>query len=127
MKKALLIFIFLFSLNSFSQEEENGRVYNNAELDKMPEFEGGLQAFYKFVSDNYKMPKVPGLKGKVFVTFVINKDGSVVDGKILRDIGHGTGQEALRVLKRSPKWKPGSLDGVPVRVLFSLPITIHTK
>jgi outer membrane biosynthesis protein TonB len=64
------------------------------------------------------------LKGKVFVMFIIEKDGSITNANILRDIGYGTGDEMLRVIKLSPKWIPAKKDGLPVRVQYSIPITI---
>mgnify|MGYP003411423114 CR=1 FL=1 len=67
-----------------------------------------------------------GLKGKVFVSFVVEKDGSLTDIKVIRDIGYGTGKEAIRVLKQCPKWNPGEQNGKKVRVLYSLPINIQS-
>jgi protein TonB len=58
------------------------------------------------------------------MTFVVEKDGSVTDIKIIRDLGYGTGKEAKRVLENSPKWKPGIQNGRPVRVQYNLPISI---
>ncbi|MBC7438691.1 MAG: energy transducer TonB, partial [Flavobacterium sp.] len=60
------------------------------------------------------------------VQFVVEKDGKLTDIKILRDLGFGTGKEAIRVLNSSPKWKPGIQNGRPVRVLYNLPISIVT-
>jgi protein TonB len=92
----------------------------------MPEFPGGMEKFYKFVGNNYQAPEEEGLKGKVYVTFVVEKDGSLTDIKVLRDIGYGTGKEAIRVLNKCPKWIPGEQNGKKVRVLYSLPITIQS-
>ena len=64
------------------------------------------------------------MKGKIFIQFVVEKDGSLTDIKVMRDLGYGTGAEAIRVLKKSPKWKPGIQNGRAVRVLYSLPISI---
>jgi hypothetical protein len=94
-------------------------------VEKRPEFQGGIQKFYDFVGQNYKMPDVKDLKGRVFIQFVVEKDGSLTNFKVLRDIGHGTGEEAVRVLKLSPKWIPGEENGKKVRVLYSLPISIQ--
>jgi hypothetical protein len=91
-----------------------------------PTFPGGMEAFYKFVAENYKTPSQPNLKGKVYLTFIVEKDGSLSEFNILRDIGYGTGEEAVRVIKQSPKWIPGTVDNKPARVLYSLPITIQT-
>jgi protein TonB len=106
--------------------EEDNQVYNTAGIEVKPEYPGGIEKFYKFVGNNYKTPEEEGLKGKVYVTFVVEKDGSLTDIKVLRDIGYGTGTEAIRVLKKCPKWNPGEQNGKKVRVLYSLPITIQS-
>nr|WP_315208513.1 M56 family metallopeptidase [uncultured Flavobacterium sp.] len=113
------------SKNQFVQKGEN-EVYNTAGITEKPDFPGGIMEFYKFVGNNFKTPEQPNLKGKVYITFVIEKDGSLSDIKNIRDIGFGTGEEAIRVLKICPNWIPGKLNGVPVRVMYSLPITIQS-
>jgi protein TonB len=107
-------------------EENTNEIYNVAGIEVKPDFPGGMDKFYKFVGNNYKTPEEEGLKGKVYVTFVVEKDGSLTDIKVLRDIGYGTGAEAIRVLKKCPKWTPGEQNGKKVRVLYSLPITIQS-
>ncbi len=106
--------------------EEDNQIYNTAGIEVKPDFPGGMDKFYSYVGKNYRTPEEEGLKGKVYVTFVVEKDGSLTDIKVLRDIGYGTGAEAIRVLKKCPKWNPGVQNGKPVRVLYSLPITIQT-
>ncbi|WP_426090366.1 energy transducer TonB [Flavobacterium sp. DSR3-2] len=113
------------SENKFVQKGEN-EVYNTAGITEKPDFPGGIMEFYKFVGNNFKTPEQPNLKGKVYITFIVEKDGSLSDIKNIRDIGFGTGEEAIRVLKTCPKWIPGKLNGVPVRVMYSLPITIQS-
>lgn len=108
-------------------EESDDQVYNTAGIEVKPEFPGGMEKFYSFVGKNYRTPDEGGLKGKVYVTFVVEKDGSLTDIKVLRDIGYGTGKEAIRVLQKCPKWNPGIQNGKPVRVLYSLPITIVSQ
>jgi protein TonB len=108
------------------EEAPDNQIYNTAGIEVKPDFPGGINKFYKFVGDNYQTPEEDGLKGKVYVTFVVEKDGSLTDIKVIRDIGYGTGKEAIRVLKKSPKWSPGIQNGKPVRVLYSLPITIQS-
>lgn len=100
---------------------EDNTVYNAVEV--RPDFPGGIQKFYDFVGKNYRAPE-EDIKGKIFVQFVVEKDGSLTDIKVVRDLGYGTGAEAIRVLKKSPKWKPGIQNGRAVRVLYSLPISI---
>jgi protein TonB len=106
--------------------EEDNTVYNTAGIEVKPDFPGGMDKFYKFVGNNYQTPEEDGLKGKVYVTFVVEKDGSLTDIKVIRDIGFGTGKEALRVLNKCPRWTPGEQNGKKVRVLYSLPITIQS-
>lgn len=106
--------------------EEDNNIYNTAGIEVKPEFPGGIDKFYKYIGRNYRVPNEDGLKGRVFVTFVVEKDGSLTDIKVLRDIGYGTGKEAIRVLNKCPKWNPGIQNGKPVRVLYSLPISIQS-
>ncbi len=106
--------------------EEDNNIYNTAGIEVKPDFPGGIEKFYKFVGKNYQVPEEDGLKGKVFVSFVVEKDGSLTDIKVIRDIGYGTGKEAIRVLKSCPKWNPGEQNGKKVRVLYSLPISIQS-
>jgi len=106
--------------------EEDNNIYNTAGIEVKPDFPGGLEKFYKFIGKNFVVPEEEGLKGKIFVTFVVEKDGSLTDIKVIRDIGYGTGKEAIRVLKSCPKWNPGEQNGKKVRVLYSLPISIQS-
>jgi len=106
--------------------EEDNTVYNTAGIEVKPDFPGGMDKFNAFVAKNYQAPEEEGLKGKVYVTFVVEKDGSLTDIKVLRDIGYGTGTEAIRVLKKCPKWTPGEQNGKKVRCTFSLPISIQS-
>ena len=105
---------------------EDTSVHSLAGIEQKPEFPGGIEKFYLFVGKNYQAPEEEGLKGKVYVTFVVEKDGSLTDIKVIRDIGYGTGKEAIRVLNKCHKWLPGEQNGKKVRVLYSLPITIQS-
>lgn len=107
-------------------EEVDNNIYNTAGIEVKPDFPGGIEKFYSYVGKNYQVPEEEGLKGKVFVSFVVEKDGSLTDIKVIRDIGYGTGKEAIRVLKNCPKWNPGEQNGKKVRVLYSLPINIQS-
>lgn len=131
MKKTLFLVIAFFTIQIGSAQDSTK--VSNRELqivdpiEKKPEFPGGIQGFYKFISKEYRTPKIKGLVGKVYVSFIIEKDGSINEIKILRDIGYGTGEEAIRVLKLSPNWKPGEQDGKKVRCSYGLPISIDTR
>ena len=107
------------------ENKENNAIYDSNGIEFKPDFPGGLKEFYNYIGKNFKVPDVKGLSGKVITTFVIEKDGSLTDIKVLRDIGYGTRQEAIRVLKNSPLWIPGEQNGKKVRVLYSLPIVIQ--
>ena len=88
-------------------------------------FPGGEDALYDFIAKNLKYPqaaKDSNIQGKVFVQFVVEKDGSITNAKVLRDIGGGCGEEALRVVKMMPKWKPGEIRGTKYRVQCTLPV-----
>ncbi len=103
---------------------EDNNIYNTAGIEVKPDFPGGIQKFYNYISNNFRFEE-EGVSGRVIVTFVVEKDGSLTDIKVVRDIGFGSGAEAIRVLKRSPKWIPGEQNGKKVRVLYSLPISIQ--
>lgn len=106
--------------------EEDNQIYNTAGIEVKPDFPGGIAKFYAFVGNNFRTPDDEGIKsGRVYVNFVVEKDGSLTDIKVLRDIGFGTGAEAIRVLKKCPNWTPGVQNGKPVRVLYSLPISVQ--
>ncbi len=116
--------------NIKTKKDNSNAVYSTAEITDNPEYPSGMEAFYKFVGENYTMPKTPNdvkLAGKVYVTYIIETNGEISNIKVLRDIGYGTGEEAIRVLKLSPKWKPGTINDEAVRTQFSLPISIQSK
>lgn len=77
-----------------------------------------------YLQKNYKLPDVKSLKGRVFVEFIIESDGGIGEVKMFKDLGFGTGDEVVRVIKNSPKWKPGVQYGKSVRVRYSMPIAI---
>lgn len=104
-------------------------IMNSAVLDKKPEFPGGINKFYTYVGNNFEKPELDSeMVIRVSVSFVIEKDGSMTDIKVLKDPGYGLGTEAIRVLKSlKTKWSPGILDGKAVRTSYNLPITIQTN
>ena len=96
-------------------------------LDKLPEFPGGMDKFYSYVGNNFEKPEIDGERTiRVFVSFVIEKDGSMTDIRVQRDPGYGLGKEAIRVLKSlRTKWSPGMIGSKPVRTSYNLPITVQ--
>ncbi|MCU0368347.1 MAG: energy transducer TonB [Cyclobacteriaceae bacterium] len=107
------------------EEKENvDEIFTVVEESATPK--GGYPAFYKFVSEKIKYPSQArrmGIEGKVFVEFVVNRDGSIVDVKVLKGIGAGCDEEALRIVQSAPAWTPGKQRGKPVRQKMVIPIT----
>lgn len=96
----------------------------------VPEFPGGDDSLFAYLYRNVSYPaeaKKADIHGRVFVTFVVEKDGRITGERILRDIGGGCGEEVLRVIRTMPKWKPGTQDGKPVRVQFNLPVAFELQ
>jgi len=100
-------------------------VVSFAAVEKLPSFPGGEEAFSKFLASHIHYPKIAKdqkMQGRVFISFIVEKDGKLNDIKVLRDIGGGCGPEAIRVLSESPNWNPGMQNGKPVRVAYTMPI-----
>ncbi len=112
------------------EEEEVAEETIFTVVENDPEFPGGMDALYKYLAQNIKYPQLArdnNITGRVYVTFVVEKDGSIANPKVLRDIGGGCGQEAIRVVKSMPKWTPGKQRGKAVRVQFNLPVNFSLK
>ncbi len=105
------------------EEAEEAQIFTVVE--SMPGFPGGESARIKYLNENIKYPQMAresGIQGRVFVTFVVEKDGKVTDVRVLRGIGGGCDEEAVRVIKNMPNWNAGKQRGKPVRVQFNMPI-----
>ena len=105
------------------EEVEEAQIFTVVE--SMPSFPGGDKARIRFLNENIEYPTMAresGIQGRVYVTFVVERNGMVTDVKILRGIGGGCDEEAIKVVKAMPKWIPGKQRGKPVRVQFTLPI-----
>ncbi len=97
-------------------------------IEKMPTFPGGEEALMDFIGTNIRYPKYAqdhGISGRVFIKFVVMPDGSVSNVEVLKGIGGGCDEEAVRVVKMMPKWIPAENDGEKVRVMFTLPINFR--
>ena len=100
-------------------------IYNTRGLDVMPEPDGGAAGWTKFLERNLRYPGQAtdaGKSGKVWVSFIVEKDGQISNVLVDKGVGYGMDEEALRVLKLSKKWKPGMQNGQPVRVKYTLPL-----
>ena len=99
-------------------------------VEEMPAYPGGEQKLMEYVAKNIKYPQIAretGIQGRVFVSFVVEPDGSVSNVKVLRGIGGGCDEEAMRVVKSLPKWKPGKQRGKAVRVSYMLPVNFKLQ
>lgn len=99
-------------------------------VENMPEFPGGEGALFEFLGKNLKYPRFAvenEIQGTVHVTFVVERDGNITGVQILRGIGGGCDEEAVRVIRNMPKWSPGKQRGIPVRVQFNLPVKFSLR
>ncbi len=123
-----IIFVFLCSSTflCFSQENTSSSgIVPYDELDTDPSFIGGEAAMIKYLSSNISYPeaaKVNNIKGRVIVEFVVDKNGNISSPKVLRSPNKILDEEAIRVVSKMPKWKPGTKDGKPVSTKMVLPI-----
>ena len=129
MKIILSIFTaFLLLATTASAQNVDTANYSDelfVEYEEDPEFPGGLEALHKFIEENMQYPQIAAencIGGRVYVQFEVDTDGTVQNPKILRDIGGGCGEEALRIVRLMPKWKPGRFYGKVVKTTFNLPI-----
>lgn len=110
--------------------EKSGVVHEFKEAEIQPNYPGGLDKFYTYLSRNIHYPKIAkknGVEGKVFLSFIIEKDGTLTNVKVLRGIGSGCDEEAVRALQESPNWSPGYQYGMAVRVQYNLPVGFALK
>ena len=127
---SVLALLLMVNTNAMAQNKKaaNDKVLEKAEV--MPEFPGGEQAMMDYVSKNVVYPneaQEKGISGRVLVSFVIEKDGSISEAKVVKGIGGGCDEEAVRVVKAMPKWKPGKDKGKPVRVSYMMPFTFKLQ
>ncbi len=92
----------------------------------MPEYPGGMSELMAYINKNIRYPKeaqARGVQGRVVVQFVVNKDGSICNERVVRSVDSQLDAEAIRIIRSMPNWKPGKQRGEPVRVNFTIPIT----
>lgn len=109
---------------------QNGDSTAYAKEEELPTFKGGMKSFYEFVGRTYKYPPAAqraGVSGRVMISFVVEKNGTLSSAKVVKDFGYGTGEEALKLIERSPKWIPGYQHGRPVRVVYNLPLVLNMR
>ena len=129
----------MFKLNGDSSDSKTVEGQREAIVDEngvhqvceeMPEFPGGMQECMKWLGKNIKYPTESiekGVQGRVIIQFVVEKDGSITDAKVVRGVDPLLDAEALRVINQSPKWKPGKQKGEAVRVKYTLPVAFRLQ
>lgn len=118
----LLLCCFLAIANLSAAQDDTVHAFDA--VDVKPEFKGGMKAFYAYFAGHFKMPEDAVAKERLIVSFIVERNGTLSDAKVIREPGSGIGEEALRVLKLSPKWKPGQKNGKRVRTAYTLPIPL---
>jgi len=113
------------------EEEDEAEEAIFVVVETMPEFPGGAQALFKYLSENVKYPVIAqenGIQGRVICQFTVNKDGSIVDVEVARSSGDASlDKEAVRVIKSMPNWKPGKQRGKAVRVKYTVPVSFKLQ
>lgn len=103
-------------------------IFDDVDVSQMPEFPGGEEELMRYLAQNIQYPKQAldgNTEGRVLIGFVVNKEGEIDDVKVLRSIGDGCDEEAVRVIHKMPKWKPGKNNGKLVNVFYNLPVTFQ--
>lgn len=127
--------------SSFSEIYENGKLISGTTTDSLnikytytikhlePSPKNGINSFYSYVGKSLRIPVEVKNKvsGKIYMTFIVDEEGNLVEPKVLKGVGYGIDENAIQLIKEAKKWNPGKNRGVPVRVLYKLPITIITK
>ena len=97
-------------------------------VEDQPEFPGGTAALLDYLRKNIKYPAIcreNNIQGRVLVTFIVNKDGAIVEPEVVKSVNPSLDKEALRVISQMPNWKPGSQRGKPVRVKYTVPVNFR--
>ena len=120
---------------NFTEKFKNGKFISGKSIDSLgventyneietkPKPKRGLDDFYHFIEANYNRPDIGGLIGRIYINFVVEKNGKLTNIKVIKDLGYGTGEEAIRVLSEYGYWLPATQRGIPVRTFYSLPIS----
>lgn len=118
------------TIMGYAKSDPENQVYSFVSIENPPTYPGGMDKFYKFIGENLKYPeeaKKNEIQGKVYLSFTVEKDGTINDVRVDRKLGYGTDEESVRVLKASKNWNPGTLNGKPVRVRYNMPIQFSIR
>lgn len=120
------------TIELFGEDTSQGEMDVNGDevfvvVEEQPEFPGGHPALMKFLSDNIRYPDHGDIQGRVICNFIVEKDGSLSDFRVVRGVHPSMDKEALRVLQAMPNWKPGKQNGKEVRVRFTVPVVFRLQ
>jgi len=132
MRTTFLLAVLLFAVNLVSAQDNtrpnaDEKIYTSEDVDTQADFPGGIDVFYSTFAKHFKAPQVPGLVDKVVLSFVIEKDGTPTDIRVVHDAGFGTGEQCRQILETLPKWAPAAKDSKKVRSQYLLPIAVITE
>lgn len=116
--------------NTSEVEAEESKKDHYFIVEEMPQFPGGQEALKNFIAENVKYPsnaEKNNIEGKVYISFVIDTDGTIVESKVVKGVENDLDQEALRVINSLPKWKPGYQKGIAVKVAYTIPISFKLR
>ncbi len=122
--KRILLCLMMATLMTLSSEAQTDKVYDRVEV--MPEFPGGMQGLFEYMQNNVNYPKEAKnqkIEGRVIVSFIVEKDGSISEVHPLTAVHPLLDKEAMRLVNEMPRWKPGTEKGKAVRVSFALPVS----
>lgn len=122
--------VAVYTPPAVEEEEEEAAQTIFTVVEEMPEFPGGQAELLKYLAKSIKYPVIAqenGVQGRVVCSFVVNRDGSIVDAEVVRGVDPSLDKEALRVITTMPKWKPGKQRGKPVRVKYTVPVTFRLQ
>lgn len=128
-KLSVITLFFAVGQNDVMAQQKD-KVFDFVTLESPPKYPGGMANFYKLIGDNLRYPefaKKNNIEGTVLVAFVIEKNGTLSNVEVQRGLGYGIDEEAVRVLKLSQKWNPGTQNGKTVRVKYNIPIKFTNK
>ncbi|MCZ4245888.1 energy transducer TonB [Pedobacter punctiformis] len=125
MRKLIILALLgiTMSFNSANAQVKGKKVYDFVSVDKQPSYPGGIKQFYQYLGQNIKYPEIAKknkTEGKVFLAFIVEKDGSLSNIQVMRSLSKETDAEAVRVFKASPKWNAALVKGQPVRVKYNI-------
>lgn len=127
-KLAFILVLICVAVSVHAQDKQKITPGNVQEV--FPKFPGGNEALVSYLSENLTYPKEAarkGIQGRVYISFIVNKEGKVTEATILKGIGYGCDEEALRVVNEMPDWMPATVNGEPVPVKYNLPVAFMLK